>query len=1001
MNYITFILIFLHGLLAEEIHLPDGRLFNVPKPEDYPYIFDEYPTSLERLYVLSLEHSNAILSCPKGYAMLEMRQDLVTNDSYSVPSDVAKHHSASLMASKGPDRNSSPACPLLYDCLGYQACLFEFELHFCPYLTSLLGQAVLLNIVCYRDETEMVPLKFKKKKDLVLHIYQKHPPRHEKDQLGHLELPEDEVFGRQCSSPEIAKETEGFFGNCSQNPPSAEVTAQRLWPLLGKTLSKSCRNHLVEVYCAFQYDNEGFCLPPSYYNKNSKSVGIFSHAALPDAAYQPHCNVRNNGNLIKQNILLKPARLAFMIMVHSEYQKAMDLLSAIYQEEFLYVIHVNKQNPDLRKELDQLLSQSNFPSHNIYILPEERSYVTPLSSYENVRAQLEGFSELLCYDSWDFVISLSEDDIPLRNVDDLAAALSPYRGFSFLPFQNSDKDDKESILNESVYSSCDGFVFKVSYKKPASKLSIFRTSGKGVFSREFTEYLVNETVRSKVLNDHQFYLQTDISPHESYIPTILMNSPHRETVYFGSVFSTVNAEDGNYLSEFYICKNHSLLECSGIEKLISLSHSSFFVSFRVQPPPDIRVFTLSLAKGNYYALLEKYFPPILQRLIVEDAVERFSAKAKLPFDHLQVESILKFHIAPSLVPEDPCCESSSLSSYSEIADFTYWIVANLFNRTSDKYIESRSMVQPSLQNRFCFSEGDLRMAFVSPWIGHLEPHNREFSRFTPEIIMPLPYGPAFTNDILVNLFFSTEVISSKCRSDHKGNPILNPMNTKNFTDHITVNLRLISPTYEEKCATNILLNWEKESRKTASTQEKKRAIVKSFIMRCKNMEPGQWTLQIREIQPVKSDIYRFPIYLLDLQSSGDLVSQLNEAVRLWDLKRFLILNNENSFEVFEPETEDENVYHSKKKKTLPAFQSSKNAIQRAGNSFVFGLYFSEFHQWFICTGGFASTFALCLLIILIYYRKSRFHQNLVWVFMLSLILIVLLQIALYITVCGQ
>ncbi|GBN41451.1 Xylosyltransferase 1, partial [Araneus ventricosus] len=836
------------------------------------------------------------------------------------------------MDSKGPDRTFNPPCPIIYDCLGYQACLFEFNSDFCPYLTSLLGQVVLLNIVCFRDETEVVPLKFKKKKDLVLHIYQKYPPLQEKNNLGHLELPEDEVFGRQCSPPRIAKESEGFFGSCSQDPPSAQVTSQQLWPLLGKTLSASCRNNLFQVYCAFQYDNEGFCLPPMYHNKNNKSAGIFSLPALPAARYQPHCNVRRE-NLTKQIVFLKPVRLAFMIMVHDGYQQAMDLLSAIYREEFLYVIHVNKQNPDLRRELNQLISQSNFPSHNIYILPEERSFVTPLSSYENVRAQLEGFSELLCFDSWDFVISLSEDDIPLRNVDDLAAALSPYRGFSFLslPPNSAKDDDKESALNDIAFSACDGFVYKVSYKKPTSKLNIFRTSNKGAFSRKFTAYLVNETMRSQVLNDHQFYLQTDILPDESYISTVLMNSPHRESVYFASIFSTIGIEAGNYLSEFYICKNHSQLECSGIEELISRSHSSFFLRFLSQPPPDIRAFTLSLAKDNYYTLLEKYFPPILQRLIVEDAIERFSASAKLPPDHLQVESIMKFHIAPSLVPQDPCCASDSLSSYSEITDFTYWIVANLFNRTSGKYIESRLMLQPSLQNRFCFSDGDLRMAFISPWIGHLEPSDRQFSRFTPEIIMPLPFGPAFTNDVLINLFFSTEVVSSKCRSDHKGNPILSPMDTKNFTDFIIVNLRLISPNYEEKCATNILLNWKNEETKTTSSQQKRRAIVKSFVMHCKNMEPGQWTLQIREIEPVKSDVYRFPLYLLDLQHSGDLASQLNEVVHLWDLKRFLLLNNENSFEFFEPETQDENLDSPKKKIKLPDFHNSENVKRRTAN----------------------------------------------------------------------
>ncbi|GIY85591.1 THO complex subunit 3 [Caerostris darwini] len=63
---------------ASEIHLvdisdvnTDGRLFKHLKPEEYPYILNDCLSSVERVYILSTDQSNAALSCPKGFSMLE------------------------------------------------------------------------------------------------------------------------------------------------------------------------------------------------------------------------------------------------------------------------------------------------------------------------------------------------------------------------------------------------------------------------------------------------------------------------------------------------------------------------------------------------------------------------------------------------------------------------------------------------------------------------------------------------------------------------------------------------------------------------------------------------------------------------------------------------------------------------------------------------------------------------------------------------------------------
>ncbi|GIY99049.1 protein xylosyltransferase [Caerostris extrusa] len=861
MNLLILVLI-LHGVFAEDIRLPDGRLFKLPKPEEYPYILNDFPSSLERVYILSTDQPNVALSCPKGFSMLEISQEVIANHSHnsSIPKHTANRHSASLLDYYvNQDHTANPPCIVLYDCLGFQACIFEFDHLFCPNLKSISGLSLLLTITCFRDGFGYLRPKFQKQKSFVLYMYQKLPSVLEISNLEHVELPEETVFGRHCSSSDAAKQTEGYFGTCSGNPPSDEITVQHLWSSLGKTLTKDCRNQIVQVYCALQYNNQGFCLPSIYHNKDRKSNQIFSLHSLPRSKYQSKQTIQSKPSP-NRHVHLSSTRLAFMIMVYNKPQAVMELINSIYREEYIYVIHVGEQKPFLRKELSQLIFHSDLPSHNVIVLPEERSFVTPLASYETVRAQLEGFQELLYFDDWDFVITLFDDDICLRNIEDLAMALTPYKGLSFLSsLQESTKDnnDESPMMEEPAFTSCDNNVFKISFKQHDSKFKLYRASRSGVFSRKFIAYLLNESIRSKEINDHQFYLQTDSSPVESYIPTVLMNSPFRNSVHLASIQSIYPTTKNSFLSDFYTCKQNIGMECSGFEELISMSHSTFFVKFPSQTPPELQSFATELAKNDYYQLLEKYLPPIILKMLVENAIKRFCAKSKLPVDCLNVESILKFHLTPALIPLDACCRSKLVTSYSKISDFTYWIDVKLFNRTNGEYSEARLMLQPSLKNRFCFAKGNLHMLYLSPWIGHRNPSD---SRYDLEIFSPLPYGVAFSDDVLVSIMFSKEMKIHNCSSDLKDNLSNVPLIFNSFNKSITINLHLISPTYEDKCTTNVTLLWDDEKRISAWNKEE--VIMKSILIHCKKMEPGQWTLKLSKVEPTQSSTYEFPFLFI-------------------------------------------------------------------------------------------------------------------------------------------
>ncbi len=45
-----------------------------------------------------------------------------------------------------------------------------------------------------------------------------------------------------------------------------------------------------------------------------------------------------------------------------------------------------------------------------------------------MRAELEGFEELIRMGVWDFAFVLSASDLPIRNVDDMGRMLAPFRG---------------------------------------------------------------------------------------------------------------------------------------------------------------------------------------------------------------------------------------------------------------------------------------------------------------------------------------------------------------------------------------------------------------------------------------------------------------------------------------------------------------------------------------------------------------------------------------------
>ena len=78
------------------------------------------------------------------------------------------------------------------------------------------------------------------------------------------------------------------------------------------------------------------------------------------------------------------------------------------------------------------LKRKRNPRHSKHVhhvlFSVDRSFKASWGSFLILRAELEGFEELVRVGVWVFSFIISASDLPLRSVDDMAAMLAPYRG---------------------------------------------------------------------------------------------------------------------------------------------------------------------------------------------------------------------------------------------------------------------------------------------------------------------------------------------------------------------------------------------------------------------------------------------------------------------------------------------------------------------------------------------------------------------------------------------
>ncbi|XP_050688758.1 uncharacterized protein LOC126981531 isoform X2 [Eriocheir sinensis] len=791
------LLLVLHRAAAEEVagevagggKEKEEEVSQPPPPWTHRYHQDVEGDLAVREYLLQEVHPRTALMCPKGLAIAKVTMAL------QVAKDVAEAHpDAHLTAPfahwlvqpqdgvpSGGEAQGVSRCPTLQRCLGYQACLFSFGIEFC-HLDPVPGQRknLLVTVTCVRDAAllrlmreaqydDATLAEVERRLELVLHLtYTSRLEEGVEDlsstQIRQREEAEGEVFRAACPRV-LDAAAAGYHGHCRAEPPDSAAVSEALWSLLGRVSTRQCREEVQQIYCSFLYHDKGLCLPPFLVAPGQVAEADpedlqLTDAALPKVGPRP---AADEDPPLSMPAPLHPARLAFLILTHKDPPAVMQLLSLVYRPYHLYVLHVDRRATDMRRAFTDLLLHRMPGATNIRILPPSRSFVASWGSYNIVRAELESFEELLRMGRWDFAVKLSGADLPLRDVDDLAATLAPYRGMSFVPLFGQRNEDMaaDQGLAWDVWHGCEGYVYNVTRAggQPGPEdIKIYTGSQWSIMSRDLVDYAVSPARRSRPSNRWQYHLQTSIIPDESYFPTLAMNSPYANaTRHLG--FHWLKKFEG--LNTLNLCRHTEDTDFCGqgpgpideddLRHMIESSHRYFFArKFPTQSPThSTRVKMSEYVRTGYYAALRELLPRPILRQLLQAAHERLTGPSSpSSSSYTRPGDLLSLRVLPLLHPTNPCCALPFERSFKSTQEFVFWLDFTLVDAEGLRAGAARAAVG-QLPPFDCYPDGHMRALRATTWSE--DPHASRRSPLSTN--MPLPFAAPGADAVHVELWF--------------------------------------------------------------------------------------------------------------------------------------------------------------------------------------------------------------------------------------------------------
>lgn len=634
---------------------------------------------------------------------------------------------------EGQSEVSETGCDPVLHCLGHQACLFKISVELCA-ADPVPGSRKMfaIGVTCVKDSMEGDYISdskdfvvARKERDHTLYLAydgSESTPSHA--YIVFHQIPEDEIFGVDCPPVNQALQS-GYGGWCTLPAPTQTDIADQLWNILGRVPFPECRQELKDVYCAYHYNTTGGCLPPTFIEPRKEGevpkLGEvnFSFNALPKRGPRPDMT-KHKAMLADKHIGLIPVKLGFLILAHANAEAVAQLLEGVYRKQHFYVVHVDYRADSVRDHLVERAEELRGDLDNIHVLPKSRSFIASWGSYDIVRAEIEGYEELLRMGVWEFLINLSGADLPLRDVDDISAMLAAYRGYNFMRQNGNWNDRSGKATDYTVWYGCGGHVYNISKRGQRPSWSDMHSASQwAVLNRDYLDYVLNPAKRDEKLNNLQFYAMTCIIPDESFLISMMKISPFRNTFIHSNMHhlkAFARRDDKGFCrhtDDIDFCgQGPGTIVAADANNLHLMAHNFFFSrKYTGDPEEKARLEALKLANGAHYEdLYREFIKPSMLRQLVEMVMEEQYGENWM--NEAEVQDILKVRVFPQPVTLDPCCLPIYTTKNQLSRDVKYWIDFSLYERaTSSVRVLRGSFIPQSRTN--CFSRGHLKALYIS------------------------------------------------------------------------------------------------------------------------------------------------------------------------------------------------------------------------------------------------------------------------------------------------
>lgn len=215
-----------------------------------------------------------------------------------------------------------------------------------------------------------------------------------------------------------------------------------------------------------------------------------------------------------------PVRVAYLLTLNGRgVRQVRRLFKMLYHQDHYFYIHVDARQDYLFREL--LVLETQFPNVKL----ARKRYATIWGGASLLQMLLASMSYLLSSDwKWDFIINLSESDLPIKTNAQLVKFLTANKKYNFV--KSHGREAQRFIQKQGLDKSfveCDAHMWRIGNRQLPWGIQIDGGSDWVALSRSFVSY-VSAPEKDELVEGLMSVFKHTLLPAESFFHTILRNS---------------------------------------------------------------------------------------------------------------------------------------------------------------------------------------------------------------------------------------------------------------------------------------------------------------------------------------------------------------------------------------------------------------------------------------------------------------------------------------------